>query len=366
MHKHRRGLNNRKASACALTLIASVCSASAPIQDEIYGDDFEGFDHAACDAGLSSDSSDPLEYSAALDLCKTATEQGTTWGVITSVFSLSSGSGTPAAQSHAIRSVFGAGNTPRFGTAMIVLSTGTAAAVGQTNPSYTYFQPGSNNGTSSTRPGDWLALNGGAIPAAPGCPAAAGAMVSDPVMLTLRIRVPSNARSFSLGANFFGSDYPEWVCSSANDVFVALLDSTFAGSPANPADKNLATYTAPNSAVYPLGVNLARDDTGLFTQCVNGTTGCSSGFRGTTTTCSSTSGLLGTGMDVADGGNCGATSVVGGGTDWLAVRGNVVPGEIIQLRFALWDTSDSLYDSVVLLDNFQWSPQPATTGTFRN
>ena len=65
--------------------------------------------------------------------------------------------------------------------------------------------------------------------------------------------------------------------------------------------------------------------------------------------------------------SCGASGgMVGGGTDWLMLRGNVVPGEIITLRFALWDTGDGIYDSVVILDNFQWSAQPVTTGTSRN
>jgi hypothetical protein len=37
--------------------------------------------------------------------------------------------------------------------------------------------------------------------------------------------------------------------------------------------------------------------------------------------------------------------LVSGGTDWLDLRGNVVPGEIITLRFAIWDTFDGLVDS---------------------
>ena len=44
------------------------------------------------------------------------------------------------------------------------------------------------------------------------------------------------------------------------------------------------------------------------------------------------------------------------------LRGNVVPSEIITLRFAIWDTSDGLLDSVVLLDSFQWSSSTVTPG----
>ncbi len=358
----------RSIPVLTLIMIGWLGSASAAIQDEIFGDNFEGFDHAACDTGLPSNSTDPLQYAAALDLCQTTTEPGTAPGVISGTFTLSSGTGTPAAQSHAIRSAFGSGNSPRFGSAMAVLSTGAAAATGQTLPSFTAFQPGSSNGTSSAAPADWLTANGGTIPSAPGCPTASGTAAQDPVMLTLRIRVPGNARSFSLAANFFSSDYPESVCGQFNDVFVALLDSGFAGAPANPVDKNLATYIAPNSAAYPLGVNLAYGNTGLFTQCVNGATGCASGNPSTIYTCTSTSGLTGTGMDIAaPADSCGVSGgMVGGGTDWLMLRGNVIPGEIITLRLALWDSGDSSYDSLVILDNFQWSSQLVTAGTTRN
>ena len=207
-----------------------------------------------CDSGLPSNSSDAMQYAAAMDLCQTTTEQGTAPGVISAQLTLSSGVGTPAAASRAIRGMFGANNTPRAGAAMVVLSTGAAAATGQINPSFVSFQPGFDTGTSSTAPADWLAANGGTFPVVPGCPVASSATAYNPVMLTLRIRVPSNAHSFRLSARFFAADYPEYVCSPYNDVFVALLDSTYVGTPSNPADKNLATYTTASAIKYPLGV----------------------------------------------------------------------------------------------------------------
>ena len=97
----------RAATALALMLVASVCAGA--IQDEIFSDDFEGFDHPACDTGLASDSTDATQYAAAMDLCATTTELGTTPGLITAIFSLSSGAGTPAIVSRAIRSTFGLG-----------------------------------------------------------------------------------------------------------------------------------------------------------------------------------------------------------------------------------------------------------------
>jgi hypothetical protein len=111
-------------------------------------------------------------------------------------------------------------------------------------------------------------------------------------------------------------------------------------------------------------VNLAFGNTGLFVDCVNGNTGCAGGTPGNISTCTGTSGLMSTGFDTADPGICDATSKLGGATAWLTVKGNVVPGETIELRFAIWDTSDHSYDSLVLLDNFQWSTQTTTPGAF--
>jgi hypothetical protein len=309
-----------------------------------------------CDAGLASNSNSPLDYARAMELCEITTELGTTPGVISARLTLASGSGTPAIVSRAIRPAFGASalNSPRGGMNMVVLSTGAAAATGQTNPAFQAFQPGLNTNTSSTAPADWLILNGGVFPVAPGCPAAASSMANNSVMLTFRIRVPGNANSFRLSAKFFSAEYPEWVCSPYNDLFIALLDSNYVGDNPNPADKNLAVYSVGESR-FPMGANLVG--AGLFTQCLNGATGCAPGaVPGTNTSGLATSGLTGTGMEDLDPDTgCGTNNSVGGGTDWLIIRGNVIPGEIITLRFAIWDTADALVDSVVLLDNFAWS-----------
>ncbi len=63
---------------------------------------------AICDSGLPSNSGDPLQYAAAMNLCQTTVETGHDWGIVTSSFSLASGKGTPAPASRSIRSVFGA------------------------------------------------------------------------------------------------------------------------------------------------------------------------------------------------------------------------------------------------------------------
>jgi hypothetical protein len=183
-------------------------------------------------------------------------------------------------------------------------------------------------------------------------------------MLTLEIRVPTNAKSFKLDTNFLSSEYPEYTCSPYNDFFVVLLDSAYAGQPANPADKNLAFYQPMGStSKYPVGVNLAAGNTGLFTQCINGTIGCLGGTNATINTCVGTEQLAGTGLDQADPGQCDTNSLQGGGTGWLQTSGNVNPGEIIKLRIAIWDTSDHVLDSIAVIDSFQWSVDTAQPGT---
>lgn len=321
---------------------------------------------AACDSNIASNSSTGLDYARAIDLCQTTTLGDVRWGVISARLTLPSGTGTPNANQRSIRTGFG-GTAVTAGSSFAVLSTGHAAAIGQSSPPYAAFQTGTSISTTSGIPADWLAAHGNTLPNAPGCPAPFGGLTArDPIMLELTIRTPTNARSFSLGTNFMSAEYPEWVCSAYNDFFVVLLDSTWAGQPANPADKNLATYTSPTNETYPVGVNLAHGNTGMFKVCKNGATGCmASAVDGTISTCGGTSELVGTGMDVANppGGACGTNDLAGGGTGWLVTSGNVNGGEVIKLRIALWDTSDALLDSVSILDNFQWSVTASTPGT---
>ncbi|GMV13462.1 MAG: hypothetical protein HS104_26735 [Polyangiaceae bacterium] len=340
-----------------------------------------------CDGPLASNSGTGLDYAKAIDLCQTTTENPPLaqkkWGVISATFSLANGAGTPNANARSIRTGFGSNVAPKLGTKLAVLSTGRAAAQAapnNTNPAWAAFQGGQNNGTTSPVPTDWLSANGNNFPNAPGCPdPQGGTTANDPIMLKIRVRVPTNAKSFTLNSYFYSSEYPEWVCSAFNDFFLTLLDSTFVPGPgetANPSDKNLAFVDpgTPGPPYYPLGVNLAFGNTGLFRACKNGQTGCGSGsVLSSTTACTGTAELVGTGMDIlnppsqfpADPGYCGTNNQAGGGTGWLNVAGNVKPGETVELRFVIWDTGDPWYDSVVLLDNFVWkvtASKPGTTG----
>jgi hypothetical protein len=326
----------------------------------------------ACDAGLTSNSSTATDYAKAIDLCASTTEnpalQDKKWGVISANLFLANGAGTPAAASRSIRPGFGTNIVPLGGSSLAVLSTGNAADANDTAPAYAAFQTGQDKLTSSAAPADWLAANGNSFPNAPGCPAASANTANDPVMLKVRVRAPTNAKSFAVSSFFFSSEYPEWTCSPYNDFFLTLLDSTFVPGPGqtgNPADKNLAFYSAP-SGDFPVGVNLAHNGTGLFNECKNGATGCQPGCvaGNTNGSCVGTNLLAGTGFDLGGGTYvCGTNNQVGGGTGWLTTNGNVKPGETIELRFVIWDSSDHVWDSLVLIDNFNWSLDASTPGT---
>jgi hypothetical protein len=317
---------------------------------------------AVCDVGIASNSNIAMDYARSIDLCQQATMADKKWGVLEASLTLADGTGVPAADAHSIRTRYGTNVTPQGGQSMMMISTGIAGAATDTNPMGDGFYS-ADEGTTSGFPTDFLAANGGTLPNAPGCPAPLSTgEANDPVMLTLKIRVPSNAHSFSIKSNFYSSEFPEYTCSPYNDFFVILLDSAYAGTPPNPTDKNLAFYSPMNSTMkYPVGVNLAAGNTGLFTQCNNGSTGCF-GTPGSISTCISTNDLIGTGMDTLDDA-CDAASTVGGATGWLSTTGNVVPGEIITVRIGIWDTSDPILDSLALIDAFTWSVEGSDPGT---
>ena len=318
-----------------------------------------------CDMGLASGTLNANDYAKAIDLCQTATMTEKKWGVISATLTLADGTGVPAPVAQSIRDHFGSGVMPRGGLNMALFSTGAAAGRGDTNPAYQDFEntPQFNgNGKTSGFPPDFLTANGGSLPNAPGCPDPSGNEANDPVMLTLTVRVPTNAKSFKLATNFFSSEFPEYTCSAYNDFFVVLLDSAYNGPAANPTDKNLAFYAGNAAAKYPVGVNLAHGNTGLFTQCMNGATGCA-GTSGSIMTCTGTTQLMGTGLDTPTPGSCDAGALQGGGTGWLETSGNVNPGEIMKLRIAIWDTSDAVLDSIAMVDGFQWAVDASQPGT---
>jgi hypothetical protein len=316
---------------------------------------------ALCDQNLVVNNATPNDYARAIDLCQFTTENPPLaqkkWGVINSWLRLANDAGAPAAVSRSIRPQFGTNLFPQKGQRIAVFSTGAASYPGAPAPTYTAWQTGLDTGTSSPAPADWLAANGNAFPNTPGCPGPGSTTAFNPVMYKVRVRVPTNANSFSVKMWYASAEYPEYVCTAFNDLFVTLVNST---SPNNPADRNIAIYQVGNNT-YPVGVNILKAAAGLFSQCQNGQiTQCGApiaNYNG----CISTTQLVGTGFNTNIL-TCGHNGFMGGGTGWLTMSGNVTPGETMEIRFVIWDTADQAWDSVVLLDDWQWSVQASQPG----
>jgi hypothetical protein len=239
-------------------------------------------DPTKCDvAGLNA--SKVGDYATAIDLCS---------GLQSAVWAKEA-----ATNAHGIKQSFGGPNVPTHGPNMIAISSGIAAAEGQ--PGYTSPQSGTDFGTTAAYPSVSCGNSG---------------KPHDYTELKLTIKVPTNAQAFSFDFNFMSAEYPEWVGSSFNDKFLAVLDS-----------KNFKGNISFDSKGSCVSIN-----NGFFTVC----DGCAQGAAG----------LGGTGYE---GG-------VGGGTGWLTTTTPVTPGETITLRFIVFDESDGILDSIALIDDFRW------------
>jgi hypothetical protein len=348
---------------------------------------FDNTDTQPCDNGLSSNSTNAGDYAKALGICRTTTMnpplKQKTWGLISAQLVRADGTALGDHSGHSIRTKFGDNILPLNGQSLVVLSSGIASDASQTTPGPNGGAPNGNNVSYSFSPSsavdissctdplcikDWLATANpplkaaNQLPAAPNCGNITDPTTSnDSVMLVLTIRAPTNARAFSFNSYFFSAEFPEYVCTPYNDQFIALVD-TPNGTPspiANPIDKNLMTLTQ-NNQKWPIAINIASG-TSVFSVCdaASKTTQCN-GTNVSSISCAlGATQLSGTGFEKPTNANC----LIGGGTYWLTTAGNVIPGDIVQLRIAIWDVSDSIFDSTALIDGFQWLASATLPGT---
>lgn len=290
-------------------------------------------------------------------------------------------------QTFAVTNMFGTMMKPEDGSNMLaVLSTGQWNSPTM-NANIATLGAGDMQ-TASKIPEDWInMMKNCEIPKAPSCggqPLQDGLTnqcsgkeipsVQDPIMLTLKMKVPANARAFEFNLFFMSIEYPSTVCSdnNYNDFFIALLDSTYneknpTAEYKNPYDKNLAKDDFGN----PVGVDLAP--AGLFKAC-NPNCGGGGLIGGMTNSinkwgfCTGDELLNGTGFGTEGKSGMIACNDGHGGTGWLRVVGNVEPNEEITLRLALWEQGtvgygpDHSWDSTVVLDGFTWLPSPKKPG----
>jgi hypothetical protein len=165
---------------------------------------------------------------------------------------------------------------------------------------------------------------------ADGCGVADPPHANDYTELELTLKVPVNALSFSFRFQFFSAEFPRFECDEFDDTFLALLDSgAFSGNISFDGNGDVISLNS-----------------GFFDICEQG---CPLGPQS----------LSGTGYDprADDQGDGGATRP-------LTTTAAVIPGEIISLRFIIFDEGEGngsfghLEDSSVLIDQFVWRTEP--------
>jgi hypothetical protein len=264
------------------------------------------------------------------------------WGVISVEQLLSDGTKPTTAQlaniqdkQTAIMTAYGVGVVPLKGATFAGMSTG----IMRDQDDLGYLGVSNNIGTTSQPPASYLLANGNKLPNSKGCSGTceAGTGARDPVNLRLKIRTPTNAKSFTYQFRFFSSEYWSFQCTKFNDFFIGLYQSTWTPDPLDPLqkplplDKNVATDCSVTPC-NPISVNNS-----FFDVCAP--RGCNVCPAGTTD-------LGGTGMQVNN---------EGGATKWLFNDVPAVPGEVIQLELIIFDVEDAVNNSLVLLDNWVWN-----------
>jgi hypothetical protein len=284
-----------------------------------------------------------LAMAQAMDVCQNTTanppKPQKKWGLIAADYKLSNGQNPSGAQLNNMQS-WQAAVLQNYGTAVFSQQGPTMAGIStgrmrdNNDPGFVTPNGGTAFNSSSTPPPAYWSAHGNALPASLGCSGncTSGNNANDSINLALQIRVPTNAQSLSYKFKFYSAEFPEWTCTTYNDFYLAIMTS---GAPMIPADHNISFDSVGN----PFSVN-----NGFFDVCSpSGCYNCPAG----------TAELAGTGMQAG----------VGGGSVWLVTTAPVLPGETITLELMVFDVGDWSWDSLSLLDDFEWSVNASGVGT---
>ena len=148
-----------------------------------------------------------------------------------------------------------------------------------------------------------------------------GQAVFDLHQIIIELQAPADARCFSFDFNFFSAEYPDFINQSFNDSFYAILQ-------AQSTNKGQRTNIAFDSNNDPIEV-----DSNYFQNPFHPIPNRGTGFDRN------------------------------GSTGWLRTHWPIQPGEIFTLTFTVHDESDAIYDSLAILDNFQWHAYEAVGTT---
>ena len=265
-----------------------------------------------CDQNLGLEDTSADNGVRAVDICKFAAPGSLQWGVLSSMYVRSNGAPAGPGQQVGLFSDFGPNVKPQGGDRMLGFATGTARLPNQSGACGSPSCPGVGAGTPPPNfPQD-----------PPNCPVSQS--IYDDVGLEVRLRAPTNATGYKFSFKFYSFEYPEWVCKTYNDQFISLIKPAPAGS----INGNISF----DSQTNPVSVNVA-----FFDVCdpAPPTYPCPLGPGE----------MNGTGFNTWN--NAGATG-------WLQSQAPVTGGQEFIVRWAIWDTGDSAYDSTAIVDNFEW------------
>jgi hypothetical protein len=136
----------------------------------------------------------------------------------------------------------------------------------------------------------------------------AGGSANDYAEMRIEATVPADVSAFRFDFAFFSVEYPHYTNSAFNDLFIGWLES-----------ENWTGNISFDGAGNPISISA-----GFFALTGNIPEFQNTCMRGH------------------------------GGTGWLRTTASVSPGEDITVVLAIFDLSDSILDSVVFIDNWEW------------
>lgn len=280
-----------------------------------------GGDPGPCDGGIPLEELDATVAAKAIGLCD----------VLGAAWTMADGSPAtmvPAASyhlGHGVMNQFGANVFPREGGQMLAISSGTARSPGDLD----YQDPIGFDKMYQTVPPD-------GIPQEPSvCPSVVYGNSYDDIALEVTVKAPNWAEAFSFDSNYFTYEWPSYVCNSYVNPFVALM---------YPA----STPRSSSNVIFDNQGDFIGSHTNLITVCdCANEPPCNAG--GLVFACGQGSNML---LNTGYEGHAA--------TGWMQTVVPITlvgsPGSdvLFTVRFATYDIGDGAYDSLVLIDNWQW------------
>lgn len=148
-----------------------------------------------------------------------------------------------------------------------------------------------------------------------------GRPIFDAHQVTFKVKAPANAKSFSVDFNFFSAEYPQFVNQNFNDSFYVVIEApnTHGGATTNIA--------------FDSERNAIEVDSNYFQRPFHPIPNTGTGFDNN------------------------------GSTGWLRTSWPVTGGQEIRVTFSIHDEGDGIYDSLAVIDNFQFHDYPAVGTT---